>query len=102
MVFRSLCSDVGDLSDGAVVAALAIPIESDSLVFNDAEPTLGFVVFACFRMQSSLQYTEFKRDGWMPHTMQFDTVESDLDGIDERSLIRIDGLSVGNFRGKMF
>lgn len=92
MVFRSLCSDGGDLSDGVVA------IDSASLAFN--EPTPGFVVFACFRMQSSLQYMEFNRDGLMPHTMQFGTVESDLDGIP--SLIRIDGLSEGNLRGKMF
>lgn len=94
MVFRSLCSDVGDLSDGAVVM---IAIESESLVF-DIEPTPAFVVLAYFRMQSSLQYTELIRDGLMQHTMQFDTVESDLDP----SFILIEGLSDGNFRGKMF
>lgn len=95
MVFRSLCSDVGDLSDGGVVA-----IESASPVFDDAEP--GFVVFACFRMQSSLQYIEFNRDGLTPHTMQFGTLESD--GCDELDtpFIRSDGLSEGNLRGKMF
>lgn len=97
MVFRSLCSDVGDLSDGNVV-------ESVPLVFNDAEPMPGFVSFACFRMQSSLQYIEFNRDGLMPHTMQFGTVESDLFDIDElvASFMRIDGRSDGNLRGKIF
>lgn len=98
MVFRSLWSDVGDFSDGAVTV---IAVESESLVFDNAEPTPGFVVFACFRMQSSLQYIEFSRDGFVPHTMQFDTVESDFNELDA-SLIRIDGLSEGNLRGKMF
>lgn len=79
---------------------MAIAIESVSLVF-DIEPVTAFVVFACFRMQSSLQYIEFTRDGLMLHTMQFDTFESDLDELDA-SLIRIDGLSEGNFRGKIF
>lgn len=97
MVFRSLCSDVGDLSDGE---AVMMAVVSESLAF-DIEPTPAFVVLACLRMQSSLQYTELTRDGLMPHTMQFGTVESDLDCIDA-SFILIDGLSIGNFRGKMF
>lgn len=72
--FRSLCSDnVGDLKDGDVVT-----IASESLAF-EAEALTDVVVLACFRIQSSLQYTEVVRDGFILHTMQFGTVESDLD-----------------------
>lgn len=51
------------------VGDVTIITELFALLF--AETVFTCVVLACFRIQSSLQYTEFSRDDFTPQTIQF-------------------------------
>lgn len=94
-----------DIGDVTIVIESFAPLE----LWLVETTVVTFVVFACFRMQSSLQYTEFTRDAFVPQTIQFGTVEfavdcgtAVLDDDGPASLILTDEPSVTPLRGKIF